>query len=100
MLKQVRDVVQAVSAWPSVIIAPGHSGLSIRLGEVVLGELRWNGRVAVLLGPDMRDRLVAEEMAARDPDRIDTGGVVFDVRSVADVDHAVWLLRLAYLSVG
>jgi hypothetical protein len=46
----------------------------------------------------MRDRLVSEEMAGRDPDEPGEYGVMFHIRTVADADHAVWLLRLAYLS--
>ena len=38
------------------------------------------------------------DLASRDPDQPGTGRVVFDVRRSADVDRAVWLLRLAYLS--
>jgi hypothetical protein len=99
MLKPVWDVVLAVSAWPGVIVAPDQNGLCLRLGGVILGELRWNGRIDLPFGPEMRDRLVTEGLAARDPEQIDTERVVFDVRTAADVDHAVWLLRLAYLSL-
>ena len=96
---EVWGVVQAVEAWPGVQIAPNRSGLCLRLSGVTLGHLRWSGRIDLPFGPEARDRLLAEEMARRDPDQPDTDGVVFDVRTVADVDRAVWLLRLAYLSV-
>ena len=99
MLGPVLEVVRAVSAWPGIVIAPDRSGLCLKLRGVVLGELRWNGRLDLPFGREMGDRLVSEEMAARDPERIDAERVVFDVRTAADVDHALWLLRLAYLSV-
>lgn len=99
MLKPVWGLVQAISDWPGIVIAPDRKGMCLKLRGVVLGELRWNGRIDLPFGQAMRDRLVAEGMAARDPDQIDTERVVFDVRTLADVDHAVWLLRLAYLSV-
>jgi hypothetical protein len=98
MLEQVWHVLQAVSAWPGVSIAPDRDGMCLALRGVLLGHLRWNGRIDLPFGPEVRDRLVAEEMASRDPDRPDGDGVVFDVRTVADVDRAVWLLRLSYLS--
>ena len=99
MLMPVWEVVHTVSAWPGMVIAPDRSGMCLRLGGVVLGELRWSGRLDLPFGREMADRLVSEEMVARDPDKIDATRVVCDVRTVADVDHAVWLLRLAYLSV-
>jgi hypothetical protein len=47
----------------------------------------------------VRERLVAEERSSLDLDRPDADRVVFDVRTVADVGRAAWLLRLAYLCV-
>jgi hypothetical protein len=99
-LQQVWDVVAAISAWPDIVIAADRDGLCLRLRGVVLGQLRWNGRIDVPFTPEMRDRLIAEGMAARDPDEIDAERVVFAVRSTADVDHAIWLLRLAYLNLN
>ncbi len=99
MPKEIWRVVQAVEAWPGVQIAADRSGLCLSLSGITLGHLRWSGRIDLPFGPEARDRLLAEEMAFRDPDQPDTDGVVFDVRTVADVDRAVWLLRLAYLSV-
>jgi hypothetical protein len=98
-LDQVWGVVDAVSAWPGIVISQVPDGLCLRLGGLVLGRLRWNGRVDVPVGAEMRDRLVAEGMAARDPDDVEAERVVFAVRTAADVDRAVWLLRLAYLGV-
>lgn len=98
-LKEVWAVVQAVEAWPGVQIAPDRSGLCLMLSGVTLGHLRWGGRIDLPFGPEAQDRLLAEELARRDPEQPETDGVVFDVRTMADVDRAVWLLRLAYLSV-
>jgi hypothetical protein len=98
MLKEVRHLLETIGAWPDVAIAPGRNGLCLTLRGVPLGHLRWNGRIVLPFGPEMGDRLVAEKMATRDPDRPDTRRAVFDVRTVADVDRAIWLLRLAYLS--
>src|SRR4051812_36568376 len=98
-LEQVWGVVQAISAWPGLVIAPDHQGLCLKLRRVVLGRLRWSGRIDVPFGPETRDRLIAEGMAGRDPDRITADWVVFAVRATTDVEHAVWLLRLAYLNV-
>jgi hypothetical protein len=96
LLKEVWDVVRAVKAWPGLTISPNWSGVCLALRGVSLGHVRWDGRIDLPFGPELRDRLVAEEMASRDPD---TDGLMFDVRTTADVGRAVWLLRLAYLNV-
>lgn len=98
MLIQVWEFLQTVSEWPELTISTDPSGLCIALHDVTLAHLRWNGRLELPFGPEARDRLIAEEMAAPDPDRPDSGRLVFDVRTLGDVDRAVWLLRLAYLS--
>jgi hypothetical protein len=100
MLNPAWDVLQAVTAWPRIIITPHRSGMCLQLDGVTLGQLRWNGRIVLPFGPEMRRRLLIERMAMRDPDQIDRESLVFDVRTMEDVHHAVWLLRLAYLNVG
>jgi hypothetical protein len=92
-------LVQAIRDWPGVMIAPDRHGLRIALHGVMLGHLGWNGRLALPFGPEIGDRLVAEGMVSRNPDQRDMGRVVFQIRAQADVDHAVWLLRLAFLTL-
>jgi hypothetical protein len=98
-LKELGCVVQAIEAWPGVAIVPDRHGLSFTRRAVTLGYLRWNGRIDLPFAPEVADRLVAERMAGRGPSRNGIGRVVFDVRTIADANHALWLLRLAYLSV-
>ena len=98
-MKEVWQVVQAIRSWQGVAIETDGAGLSFMASGATLGHLHWNGRLDLPFGAELGDRLVAEEMASRDPDQPGTGRVVFDVRRSADVDRAVWLLRLAYLSV-
>lgn len=97
LLKEVCDVLQAVKAWPGVAIAPDRTGIGLTLSGADVGHLSWSGRVDLPFGSEVGHRLVAEEMVNHDSfaDRF-----VFDVRTEEDVDRAVWLLRLAYLSVG
>jgi len=96
LLKEVWDLLQIVGAWPGVVIAPDHNGLRLTLRGVILGYLRWNGRIDLPFGPEAADQLVSEKIASRD---LDTDRVVFDIRTAADVNRAVSLLRLAYLIV-
>jgi hypothetical protein len=98
-MKEVWHVVQAIRGWRGVAIETDCTGLSFMVGGAALGHLRWNGRLDLPFVAEIEDRLVAEEMVSRDPDQPGTGGVVFDVRTLTDVDRAVWLLRLAYLTV-
>jgi hypothetical protein len=98
VLQEIWGVVQAVEVWPGMVIAPNRSGLCLTLNGVNLGHLRFNGRLDLPFGPEQGDQLVAEGIAEHDSDQSDR--VVFDVRTVADVNYAVWLLRLAYLIAG
>jgi hypothetical protein len=95
LLKEVCEVLAAVTAWPGVVIETDRNGICLTLGGVALGHLSWAGRVDLPFGPEVGERLVAEEMVNRHPiaERF-----IFDVRTEEDVDRAVWLLRLAYLS--
>ena len=97
MLKEISEIVHAVAAWPEVRITPSRTGLCLTLGNVTLGRLRWNGRIDLPFGPNVLRPLMAEWMVDRDPDQPDSERAVFDVRGMADVDRAVWLLRFAYL---
>ena len=99
LLGQVWQVVRAVREWPGVTIGPDCSGLCFGLGDVLLGHLHWNGRLDMSFGPAVRDRLIAEDLAAPDPDHPASERLVFDVRTLADADRAIWLLRLAYISL-
>lgn len=97
MLKEISAIVHAVAAWPEVKITPSRTGLCLTLGNVTLGRLRWNGRIDLPFAPNVLRPLMAEWMVDRDPDQLDSERAVFEVRGMADVDHAVWLLRFAYL---
>jgi hypothetical protein len=81
-----------------VVIAPDDGGLCIALDGVTIGYLRWNARIDLLFAPEVGDRVVAEGLARRDPEPPHKGRVVTDVRTAADVDRTVWLLRLAFLT--
>ncbi len=99
MLKQVWRVVQQVSAWPGLVITPDRNGLCLTLGGVVLGHLAWSGRLDLPFEAEVSEQLLEEEMVERDPDHLESMRVIFDIRNLADADRAVWLVRLAYLSV-
>jgi hypothetical protein len=97
-VKEVWEVLQAVTAWPGVTVSSNSDGVCFALNNVTLGHLRWDARLELPFGPEVGERLLTEAMADPDPDHPESGRIVFDVRTPHDVDHAVWLLRLAYLS--
>jgi len=99
MLKQVWSVVEKVSAWPGLVVNRDCNGLCLALGGVAVGYLRWDGRLSLPFAADVSQRLLEEEMVSRDPEQPRSTRVIFDVRNLTDADRAVWLLRLAYLSV-
>ena len=99
-LQEAWNVVLALSDWPGAAIIPDRSGLCLTLDGVRLGHLRWNGRIDLPFGPLASAQLIAEGLALRDPDEPETNRVVFDIRTAADVNRALWLFRLAYLIVG
>jgi hypothetical protein len=98
-LKELWVVMQAIGAWPGISIIPDRDGLNLSLHGQKLGDLRWNGRVDLPFPPEVGNRLVAEGMADHAPGLFGSGCVAFDVRTLADTNRAVWLLRLAYVSV-
>jgi hypothetical protein len=99
MLNEVWRVIQQVSAWPGIVISPDGNGLCLTLFGVMLGHLDWSGRLDLPFEAEVSDELLEEKMVQRDPDHPESTRVIFDIRNLADADRAVWLLRLAYLSV-
>lgn len=97
MLREVWYVVQKIGAWRGVSIRPDANGLCLTLGGVPLGHLGWHGRIDLPFGPQVQDHVLTEEMANLDTSKPETDHLVFDIRTAADVDRAIWLLRLAYL---
>src|SRR3954466_2800570 len=66
-VKEVWRVVQVVGAWPGVTITPNRSGLCIALGGVVLGHMRWTGKIDLRFAPDVGDRLMSDELSGSQP---------------------------------
>jgi Luciferase len=97
LVKEIKQVLDAAKMWLGVVIQPDRYGLQFLAGEAELGYLRWDGLLELPFPSDLRDRLFAEEMAAHRPDLSGSDRAVWIVRTPADVDRAIWLLRLSYL---
>lgn len=97
MITEIEEVLHAAERWGDVVVRPDRTGLNFIAGEMTFGHLRWDGRLDVPFPIEIRNRLVAEEMADCEPDESRRDRVVWIVRRSADVDRAVWLLRLSYV---
>jgi len=95
--KEVTQILHEVEKWPRVAIRSNRHGLHFTDGNRVFGSLQWNGQLEVTFPTEVRDRLIAEEMAVADPDQPRSDRVVWIIRNAADVQRATWLLRLSYL---
>src|ERR1700722_3053765 len=97
LFKEFWDVVQAVGSWTGARITRDRNGLSLTLNGVNLGHLDWDGRLVLPFKPEIRDELVGTKIPRRIAHHPETGRSMFDVRSAADVDRALLLLRFAFL---
>src|SRR3954465_1815665 len=99
LVNEIRQVLRSVKGWPAVDIQTNRNGNKFFTRGIPFGRLRCDGRLDAAVSTDVRDRLLAEEMAARDPDEPRSDRVVWVMRTPEDVARSVWLLRLAYLSL-
>jgi hypothetical protein len=74
-------------------------GLELAAGDAAFGSFKWSGRLEVSFASDVRDRLIAERVVDCSPDEPCEDRISLVVRHVEDVDRAIWLLRLAYVSL-
>lgn len=94
---RVEAVLAAVTSWPGVRIAAAPTGgRAIRLGRRQVGLVRYAGTVAVAYPRALRAPLVAAGWTAPDPVVPASGRTVLRIRSAADIDRAVALLRGSY----
>ncbi len=97
-----QQVSTTLASWPDVH-ARTHwqlgnerrvDGADFYLGEEELGHLHLDGEAHVATGLPIRKALVAANLA--EPFHWSTAFVVHAVAKQPDVDHALWLFRLAY----
>jgi hypothetical protein len=93
-LDEVWEIVRATRMWPKVAIAADSSGLCFSVTGNSLGHLNWEGRLDLPFAPAVLGELLAQDQADDNPNRS-----FFQVQTKADVDRAVSLLRLAFLTI-
>lgn len=94
---QEKPLIEELSAWPNVSIAPHRfSAVEFTLGDREIGHVH-QGRVLDINFPKrIHDLLIAE--GRTNEHHIAGGGwTTYYVNSEADIEDALWLLRIAYL---
>jgi hypothetical protein len=87
-----------VSAWPNVTVHPHRfGGKEFRFGNAEIGHIHRNGTVDIPFPRAVHDALLEEGQAEEHRWVPNSGWTTFEVRSAADVNRAVGLMRISYL---
>jgi hypothetical protein len=97
----VRDakkrITEAVSSWGGITLAPHRfGGTAFMLGKRELGHIHSDHLVDIPFPKPVRDELVSTGQA--EPHHIlpNSGWISFFLRSEADIDHAIKLMRTSF----
>lgn len=102
MVQYSTAIRDAVTAWDGVQTAPHRFGgieFNLVAGNRVIeiGHVHGNSMVDIPFTRKIRDILVAEGKTSEHHLLPETGWSSFYLRSEADVERAIWLLRVSYL---
>lgn len=87
-----------VASWPHVSVAPHQfAAREFRFEKAEIGHVHFWGDVDIPFPRTVHDLLLAEGRAQRHRWLPDSGWVTFHLRNEADVERAIWLMRLSYL---
>jgi len=91
-------VLAEVTSWPGVTMAPHQfDAVEFQMDGTEFGHLHRDGRLDVPFVRRIRNALIDHSDASVHPWVPDSGWVTFTVASPRDADHALFLLRVAYL---
>lgn len=94
----VQTVINIVSAWESVSTHTHRfGGVEFKLDKVEIGHVHGHGLVDIPFTRKLRELLVEAGQAQPHHLLADSGWISFYLRSQADAEHAVRLLRLSYV---
>lgn len=95
----IQPFVEAVSDWEGVENEPHRfGGTEFKLGKVEIGHIHHgNGMVDIPFTVKMREALVSEGKTGIHHLLRDSGWTTFYIRDEADLQQALWLMRLSYL---
>ncbi len=97
-MTSVEKLQLLVGAWPGVSIRPHRgAGREFRFRDVELGHVHPAGELDLPFSREIRDALTAGGHAEPHRWLPDSGWTTFRIQGDGDLQHAVWLLRLAWL---
>ena len=97
-MSYVKEIEDAVSAWPNVSVHPHRfGGKEFRFGKAEIGHVHSNGTVDIPFPREIRDALLADGQAEEHRHVPDSGWATYRAKGSADVGHAVDLMRISYL---
>jgi hypothetical protein len=98
-MAEAKDIItQTVTSWTGITTGPHRfGGLEYLLGKTEIGHLHGSRLLDIAFSKEVRDALVTAGHAAPHHIAPETGWISFWLKSEADSEHAVWLLRLSYL---
>jgi hypothetical protein len=97
-MTQLRKLEEQVAAWSHVSVHPHRfGGREFRFGNAELGHVHLGGTVDIPFPRKVRDALLAHGLAEEHQWVPDSGWTTFRVRGEADLQRALWLMRLSYL---
>lgn len=98
MHNEVNTVISTVAEWDAVTVEPHRfGGREFRLDNVEIGHVHQGGLVDIPFTRAIRQQLVTEKLAQPHHVLPESGWISFYMRTEADVEKAIWLLRLSYV---
>jgi hypothetical protein len=94
-----KDLIRSeAETWAGVTVGPHRfNGIEFLLGKAEIGHLHGSSLLDIAFSKPVRDVLVREGIAQPHHVAPETGWISFYLRQPADVDTALWLLRVSYL---
>ncbi len=97
-MRHLKEIEDRIAAWPHVSVHPHRfGGREFRYGKAEVGHVHAGGVVDIPFPRSIRDALLAGGLAEEHHWVPNSGWITFRVRSEADFEHALWLMRLSYV---
>ncbi|MBV9731175.1 MAG: DUF5519 family protein, partial [Verrucomicrobia bacterium] len=92
-----KRITEAVTSWGEITLAPHRfGGTAFMLGKRELGHIHGNHLIDIPFPKSVRDKLVNTGQAERHHILPDSGWISFFLKSEADIDHAISLMRTSF----
>ena len=96
-MQPLKMLEETVASWPRISAFPHRfGGREFRFANAEVGHVHNGGIVDIPFPRSIHDALLTDGLAEEHRWVPNSGWVTFRVRSDADLEHAVWLMRLSY----